>query len=75
MACGRKLLLQGAGVAGVNLNGIEGMCTLGKRRRQRASAWPDLKDRVIRSESGALENVLNNERIAQKNLPEALPVI
>jgi hypothetical protein len=75
MGCGRKPLLQGAGVVGVDLDGIEGMRTLGKGRRQRAPAWPDLKYRVIGSKSGALENALNDKRIAQENLPEALPVV
>src|SRR5215471_20677901 len=75
MGCGRKLLLQGTGIVSVDLDGIEGICPLGKCRRQRTSTWPDLKYRVIGSESGALEDTLNDERIAQKNLPEAPPVV
>src|SRR5262245_32863317 len=75
MGCGRKLLLQGAGIVGVDLDSIEGMRTLGQRRCQRALARPDLKYCIIGSESGALENALNDERITQKNLPEALPVV
>ena len=72
---GRKLLLQGTGVVGIDLDGIEGLCVARQRCGQDASTRSNLEDALLWGQRGTLEDLLHDELITQKNLPEVLPML